>query len=154
MISLAGSGWDQGSLDAAWDRTGWLAPPGGPIARYLSDVQNAPPALTAGDWNVTVSWGDGVDGGRVKMFDVTFALYYEPDDDDDPEEDQDLLDLPESAPSEQWRFDKSATREQFGTAWQTGFEAVSNLLGRQRPWVGMGTSTTIGITRSGGSGPG
>jgi hypothetical protein len=128
MTSLANSSWDQEFLDAAWGRTGWPAPPGGSLARYLSDVGNTP-VLTAGDWDVAVPWGGGVDGGRVKMFDVPFAFYYEPDDDEDPDEDQDLLDLPESAPSKRWHFDKSATREQFGTAWQAGFEVVSDLLG-------------------------
>ncbi|MFF5204541.1 hypothetical protein [Streptosporangium sp. NPDC000396] len=132
MTGLAGSSWDQESLDATWGRTGWPAPPGGSIARYLGDVQNTP-VLTAGDWDVAVPWGGGVNGSRVKMFDVAFALYYEPDDEDpddeDPEEDQDLLDLPESTPSERWRFEESATREQFGAAWQAGFEVVSDLLG-------------------------
>lgn len=125
VTSLARAPWDAGGFDQAWLQTGWPTPPGGSVLDFVKDITNWP-VLNIGDWEVTFPWGPWADDARPKMLDLTFALFYEPDEDEDP----DWVELPQTLPSARWRVDRSGNREQFNTVWRSGLVTISQVHGK------------------------
>ncbi|MGP4096530.1 hypothetical protein [Nonomuraea sp. KM90] len=105
--------------------TSWMAYPSRRFRGRLRQSITNWPVFTVGDWEITLPWGAWADDARAKMLDLTFALYYEPDDDEDP----DLAQFPQTLPSARWRVDRSGSREKFNTVWHSALLSISQAHG-------------------------